>query len=224
MTPPQQVNKPAEIFLFVPNLIGYARIILVLWSYIIAFKQPFLSATLYITSFLLDALDGYMARLLGQCSKLGAVLDMVTDRFATAGLLFILSHLYPYYTIPFIMLSVLDFVSHWIKMFSALVRGEDSHKNVSGENNPLLRIYYTNRTFMGVLCLGNELFYWFLYLAYYTTFTVQLSDLDVNVFLLAAGICFTPFAVKQIVNVVQMTNSAQEIVQLDYETEHSKSR
>lgn len=34
----------------------------------------------YVVSCLLDAVDGQAARVLGQTSKFGAVLDMVTDR------------------------------------------------------------------------------------------------------------------------------------------------
>lgn len=36
----------------------------------------------YAISQLLDAADGHAARALGQASKFGAVLDMVTDRYA----------------------------------------------------------------------------------------------------------------------------------------------
>lgn len=35
----------------------------------------------YVVSCLLDAVDGQAARALGQTSKFGAVLDMVTDRY-----------------------------------------------------------------------------------------------------------------------------------------------
>ena len=34
----------------------------------------------YVVSCLLDAVDGHAARALGQTSRLGAILDMVTDR------------------------------------------------------------------------------------------------------------------------------------------------
>ena len=46
-------------------------------------------------------------------SKFGGVLDMVTDRVSTCGILAILSHLYPEYFFVFIMLLVLDVMSHW---------------------------------------------------------------------------------------------------------------
>lgn len=38
---------------------------------------------LYGVSCLLDAIDGHAARLLGQTSRFGAVLDMITDRYVS---------------------------------------------------------------------------------------------------------------------------------------------
>ena len=42
--------------------------------------HPIYSTVAYCISQLLDAVDGHAARYLGQASKFGAVLDMVTDR------------------------------------------------------------------------------------------------------------------------------------------------
>ena len=47
--------------------------------------HPKYSTLLYCVSALLDAVDGQAARRLGQSSKFGAVLDMVTDRCACIG-------------------------------------------------------------------------------------------------------------------------------------------
>lgn len=46
-------------------------------------------------------------------SKFGGVLDMVTDRVSTCGLLVTLSHFYPAHTFWFTFLIVLDITSHW---------------------------------------------------------------------------------------------------------------
>ena len=43
--------------------------------------HPKYSTVAYCISQLLDAVDGHAARYLGQASKFGAVLDMVTDRW-----------------------------------------------------------------------------------------------------------------------------------------------
>ncbi|KAH0583964.1 CDP-diacylglycerol-inositol 3-phosphatidyltransferase [Termitomyces sp. 'cryptogamus'] len=70
-----------NVFLFVPNLIGYSRILLAGLSLHFMSYHPKYCTLLYVVSCLLDAVDGQAARALNQTSKFGAVLDMVTDRF-----------------------------------------------------------------------------------------------------------------------------------------------
>ena len=87
-----------NVFLFVPNLIGvlaceitwqnhwhcstgYTRILLAALSLHFMSFHPRYSTIAYCVSCLLDAFDGHAARALGQTSKFGAVLDMVTDRY-----------------------------------------------------------------------------------------------------------------------------------------------
>jgi len=50
---------------------------------------------------LLDALDGYTARRLGQGSRFGGMLDLITDMCNTMNLLTTLSTFYPSYIFPF---------------------------------------------------------------------------------------------------------------------------
>ncbi len=97
-------------------LLGYARIILAILSFIHV-SRPFLFLPLYSLSCLLDAVDGHAARLLDQCSRLGAVLDMVTDRSSTAGLTAYLGHIYPEYMAVFLVLIGLDLSSHYMHMY-----------------------------------------------------------------------------------------------------------
>lgn len=59
---------------------GYTRIILAALSLHYMSYHPKYCTVLYCISCLLDAFDGHAARALGQASKFGAVLDMVTDR------------------------------------------------------------------------------------------------------------------------------------------------
>lgn len=79
----EKPTKPAyddgdeeNIFLFIPNLIGYSRIILALSSLYYMPLHPRTCTILYSVSCLLDALDGYAARSFSQSTKFGAVLDM----------------------------------------------------------------------------------------------------------------------------------------------------
>jgi CDP-diacylglycerol--inositol 3-phosphatidyltransferase len=59
---------------------GYTRVILVGISLHYMGSHPNACTLLYGISALLDAVDGQAARALGQTSRFGAVLDMVTDR------------------------------------------------------------------------------------------------------------------------------------------------
>lgn len=108
-------------WLYVPNLIGYVRIITGLAAFMYAFdkSQHGTFFMLYAFSYALDAVDGVAARALKQTSRFGAVLDMVTDRFCTAGLLAVLAHLFQEHPLHyvFIWLMILDIVSHWAQMY-----------------------------------------------------------------------------------------------------------
>lgn len=69
-----------NVFLFVPNIIGYIRVITAGASLYYMPIHPKVCTVLYFVSCILDAVDGQAARALNQTSKFGAVLDMVTDR------------------------------------------------------------------------------------------------------------------------------------------------
>nr|CAG4646520.1 EOG090X0BWK [Macrothrix elegans] len=157
-----------NIFLFVPNLIGYARVVLGIASLYFMPSNHVAAATLYIISGLLDAFDGYAARAFNQSTKFGAMLDMLTDRCATMCLLATLGYFYPSYLFVFQLVMVIDISCHWVHLHTSNVLGKTSHKNVDAEENALLHFYYTNRQFLFFMCAGNELFYSMLYLLHFT--------------------------------------------------------
>jgi len=126
--------------------------------------HPKYCTVLYCVSCLLDAVDGQAARALNQTSKFGAVLDMVTDRCTTAGLLCFLSSAYPSWALLFQFLIALDFSSHYMHMYSSLVTGSKSHKIVTSDVSRILSYYYNDSRTLFVFCAGNELFFVALYL------------------------------------------------------------
>jgi len=73
-----------------------------------------------------------VARAYGQKSKLGATLDMVTDRISTAGLLCVFSGFYREWSTAFVYLIMLDVGSHWLQTHSAFLVDvkSDNHKNL----------------------------------------------------------------------------------------------
>lgn len=79
MAKPQRT--PTDVFFYIPNLIGYARVLLTIYSLAVARTDPTSSVICYALSFICDYFDGFFARWFDQCSNFGAVLDMVTDRY-----------------------------------------------------------------------------------------------------------------------------------------------
>lgn len=129
-----------KVLLYYPNLIGYARFICMALSFILAEVSWQQSIGLYLLAFVGDVVDGYVARACHQStkelidmfkccllisfgvgSKYGGVLDMVTDRVSTCGLLIIISHFYPQYKLTCIFLVVLDITSHWFHVMRSVL-------------------------------------------------------------------------------------------------------
>ena len=143
----ETMMKQENIFLFVPNLIGYARIILAFASLYYMPIHPRTCSILYSVSCLLDALDGLAARRYNQSTSFGAVLDMVTDRCTTSCLLVFLAQAFPRWSIVFQFLISLDLASHYIHMYATLKMGgaSNSHKKVDESRSYILYLYYNNR-------------------------------------------------------------------------------
>ncbi|KAL8170259.1 hypothetical protein V2J09_022063 [Rumex salicifolius] len=81
-------KKPrmSTIYLYIPNIIGYIRVLMNCYAFAICFSRKELFVILYFISFVCDGLDGWFARKFNQVSTFGAVLDMVTDRSITLSL------------------------------------------------------------------------------------------------------------------------------------------
>lgn len=90
----QQENKVLRksnrtpVFLYVPNIVGYVRVSCILVYFFLYDFCPAFSTFLYLFNIFLDYLDGILARRLNQCSKFGALLDVITDKVGTASLIF----------------------------------------------------------------------------------------------------------------------------------------
>lgn len=157
-----------NVLLFVPNLIGYVRILLMLLSF---YFMPFnykIATWCYVVSDILDAADGYAARYFDQSSKFGAMLDQLTDRCGTAGLCMTLSYFYPNFLFLFQLSIVIDISCHWVFLYTSVLQKKASHKFVDVSWNPILQLYYSNRCTLFFMCMGNEAFYATLYLLHFT--------------------------------------------------------
>ncbi|KAH7923874.1 CDP-diacylglycerol--inositol 3-phosphatidyltransferase [Leucogyrophana mollusca] len=209
-----------NVFLFVPNIIGYTRILLAGVSLYFMSTHPKYCTLAYVISCLLDAVDGQAARALGQTSKFGAVLDMVTDRCTTSCLLCYLSSAYPAYAIVFQSLIALDFSSHYMHMYSSLVTGSRSHKLVTSDVSRILWYYYNDSRTLFFMCAGNELFFVSLYLVksinspiglgVYSHYLAGLTYPE-----LIAYLSFPVCLGKNIINLVQLWKASKILVGVD---------
>ncbi|XEK82111.1 CDP-alcohol phosphatidyltransferase family protein [Mumia sp. Pv4-285] len=80
----------AERVLTVPNLLSFMRLLgvpLFLWL-VLGPEADVLALVVLVVSGFTDYLDGYLARRLGQTSKLGAILDPVADRMYILAVVF----------------------------------------------------------------------------------------------------------------------------------------
>ncbi|KAI8343881.1 CDP-alcohol phosphatidyltransferase-domain-containing protein [Chlamydoabsidia padenii] len=213
MKKPMDSKAPENIFLFVPNIIGYTRIILAALSLYYMPIHPKACVVLYSISCLLDAVDGNAARYFNQCSRFGAVLDMVTDRCTTTCLLCFLSLRNQSWTILFQFLISLDFASHYMHMYSSMTEGSSSHKKIAEGGSWYLRLYYTNNIILFIMCAGNELFFVLLYILSVANIAQPLNVLWWIALSTTGAICFA----KQFINVVQIVNASKVLVAIDKE-------
>ncbi|XP_069738318.1 CDP-diacylglycerol--inositol 3-phosphatidyltransferase [Phaenicophaeus curvirostris] len=207
-------GEDVNVFLFVPNLIGYARVVLAAASFYLMPEAPGPAAAAYVLSAALDALDGHAARLLGQGSRLGAMLDMLTDRLCSLCLQLHLAQLYPRAG-PLLQLSVCtDIASHWLHLHCATLQGGGSHKSVGGDGPSLLRLYYSSRALLFVLCAGNEAFFCCLFLVYHWEGPTVFPG---GPGLFRAGlVAAAPLAALKLgVNVVQLGGAARRLAAID---------
>ena len=84
------------LFTFAYFSIGYARIIFAGLAVHSMANHPKYCALLYCISAILDVADGMAARAFNQTSKLGGVLDMVTDRLVLLTFIIVTFFTYTY--------------------------------------------------------------------------------------------------------------------------------
>uniref|UniRef100_M1B6Y0 Phosphatidylinositol synthase n=1 Tax=Solanum tuberosum TaxID=4113 RepID=M1B6Y0_SOLTU len=58
--------KPLNVYLYIPNIIGYLRILMNCVAFAVCFVDKKLFSLLYFVSFVCDALDGWFARKFNQ--------------------------------------------------------------------------------------------------------------------------------------------------------------
>ncbi|KAJ3201798.1 CDP-diacylglycerol-inositol 3-phosphatidyltransferase, partial [Dinochytrium kinnereticum] len=158
-------------------------------------------------------------------TKFGAVLDMVTDRSTTACLLVYLAAMHPPYALLYQFLIALDLSSHYMQMYASLTTGADSHKSLSLDSHPLLRLYYTDKTVLFLVCALDQLFYICVYLLGWRGVDgkgfggvhVDMGESSgVRVLVLVLAVCSGCFfLIKQVLNVIQLVGASLVLAKVD---------
>ncbi|THG20268.1 hypothetical protein TEA_013330 [Camellia sinensis var. sinensis] len=134
--------RKLSVYLYIPNIIGYIRVLMNCFAFYICFSDKKLFSVLYFVSFVCDALDGWFARKFNQGLAL----------------------LVYWPGLVFLSLLALDIASHWLQMYSTFLVGKVSHKDVKDSTNWLFKAYYGNRIFMCYCCVACEVLYIILFL------------------------------------------------------------
>jgi CDP-diacylglycerol--inositol 3-phosphatidyltransferase len=154
-------SESVSVFWFVPNVIGYVRLLSLLGAIYYAPRDDGAVEFfwLYFASYALDAVDGPAARHFGQTSRFGAVLDMVTDRMSTAVLLALVASDYARSGLMAaasgsLFFLCLDIGAHWVQTAAAAALNAASHKSLPSE--PALLSWYYVRANLFTVCLLSE--------------------------------------------------------------------
>jgi len=229
-----------DVLFYVPNLIGYARVLCSCSSFVIMILSSggnwwILATVLYVASFAGDLFDGMAARALRQTSEYGGLLDMVTDRCSTTGLLYVLDGEYSRWSnhddgdvsssaswrLLFLFLIILDISSHWCQMFSSSSL-KDHHKSKTANAGRffLVRWYYGSYPFFGYCCVGAE----FTYIALYVLRHLTEENTPYAWYVARAilTVCVPACAVKQVVNVSQLCSASYAVAARDAERKNEE--
>ena len=212
-------TTPSDVLLFIPNLIGYFRVICTLTALTLMICVPstwLFAILLYLCSFVLDLFDGMAARKFNQTSNFGGLLDMITDRCSTLGLLYVLGtkSSSPLFCLGFLMLIILDIASHWCQQYSTTALQPTAHHKSEASNADrffLVQWYYKYYWFFGYLCVGAEVFWICIYSLIHVAPFSRLSSL---VHVLAA-VCAPGCLMKQVINVFQLTSACHAVATHD---------
>jgi len=209
------LEKRENIYLFIPNIIGYVRILAGLAAFWFS-EEWKVFFWCYWVSYFLDCFDGAAARKFNQATRFGQMLDMVTDRCSSACLFALLAKLYPgpLGFACYFMLA-LDLASHYCIVYSQLLQGTASHKKMGDDTNWLLKIYYHNQVVLFLCCLFNETFFVMAYLYFHCTLPSSPAAFYLPIVTVVGYVCAPGMVLKQYLNILQLMTGCRRISEFD---------
>lgn len=204
-----------EVLLYIPNIIDLLRVLFAFVAFSLMDISRTAAIVCYWISFSLDYLDGTFARKFNQVSKFGAMLDMVLDRVCTALLSMNLTKDFPKYCWFFQFFTALDISSHMFHIMRQQLDGIYNHKDIRSHHSKILLFYYKTRSFLGILCTFNEMFYLTL-----ASINILPKWLLIICFILGTS----GFIVKQAINAVQLASACCGIIDYDLRRKELKEK
>ncbi|CAG9471970.1 unnamed protein product [Plasmodium vivax] len=202
--------KKRSVYLYIPNIIGYIRVILALWGFVVCRKNLILFAVLYATSQILDAFDGWTARKFNQTSVFGQILDQITDRLSTTLLYLLNGNVYDEYIIAIGLIMIADIGGHYFHSSSCAIAGNKTHKKIE-KGNRLLKLYYERPVVMVICIIAYESFWFAAYV-----FKVTPKNNILHKMAHYALLCSSPLAAfKMFTNISQGIHGAKCLVDMD---------
>lgn len=140
--------------LYVPNLLGYVRILLSFVGLRLSTTNPFLCVAIWVVSASLDLIDGILARALNQKSYFGVLLDISADNILRTTIWVAAASSDSFYAMGTCIIVSLE----WMTMVSTQLHATQSgsHWKSTRENDPwLLKAIFSNnfRNPLGALCI-----------------------------------------------------------------------
>ena len=139
------------VALFIPNLLGYLRIVLSFIGLNYALQsQPNIALNIWIVAALLDCIDGMAARILNQCSEFGVLLDVIADNTlrTTIWISAIIEAMKSGNDMSSIGICVWVSIIclEWLTMFCTQSKEDDTHwKDMEGDDTPFfVKLIFTN--------------------------------------------------------------------------------
>lgn len=204
------MKRKKNVYLYIPNIVGYMRVILALSAFILSRRNIFVFLIFYATSQILDAVDGWTARKFKQVSVFGQILDQITDRLSTSLLYLLNGNVYDEYLIVLGLIMIADIGGHYFHSMSCAISGNKPHKKIENGNR-LLKLYYERPSVMVICIIGYESFL-------ISAYILKVTDPTSVVHFLSSCAIFLSFplaAFKMFTNVSQGLYGVKRLVKMD---------
>jgi phosphatidylglycerophosphate synthase len=135
--------------LYIPNLLGYMRILLAFVGLHYSATRPVDAVVVWIFSSLLDLIDGKVARVFNQCSTLGVLVDIAADNVLRTSIWLAVVAQDDWYRVPATMIICMEWTTMICTQLHATQSGK--HWKEQRDNDPWIVKQVFQRNFTSPL-------------------------------------------------------------------------